>query len=135
MNYHAAICRHMLSILIFLLGSIFSASSFPETFVIPMTTIKHVAVNGGVDSSNPGLTCINVAPWTNLSNVVHPVAACAGWLAIKNDNKNLIAAALAAKTTKSNILLYYDELNPSGNFHCPGVVFTPCSVISIILAE
>jgi len=87
------------------------------------TTITAVSVNGGSDSANPGTSCVRIA------NPV--VAACTGGVvAIQNNNKQLIAAALQAKATGSKVWFYYSD---AGNFHCPGLVFTPCSVISIEL--
>ena len=84
--------------------------------------ISSVAVNGGTDTRNPGTTCIKIS--------APVVAACPnGMVAIENNNKLLIAAALQAKATSSKVWFYYDDA--AGPFHCPGHVFTPCSVISI----
>ncbi len=84
--------------------------------------ISLVAVNGGVDTMNPGTTCVQVST---------PVlAACpSGYVAILNNNKLLIAAALQAKAASSKVWFYYDD--SSGSHHCPGIVMTPCSVNSI----
>ena len=86
------------------------------------TTIASVAVNGGADTANPGTTCIQVTS---------PVSASctAGYVAIPNNNKQLIGAALLNKTTGGKINLYYDDA--VGTQHCPGFVFTSCSVNSI----
>lgn len=85
------------------------------------TTIVSVTVNGGSDAANPGTTCIRI------SSAVSSVCPI-GFVAIPNNNKQLIAAALMSKTTASRTSLYYDD---AGSYHCPGQVFTPCSVISI----
>ena len=87
------------------------------------TTITTVSVNGGADSVSPGTSCIQLA--------IAVPAACNGWVAIPNNNKQLIAAALTSKTTGTKINLYYETA--AGSNHCPGYVFTPCSVISIVM--
>lgn len=88
------------------------------------TAIDVVAVNGGTDTTNPGTTCVRITS---------PVSAScpAGYIAIQNNNKELIAAAMQAKASDSRIGFYYR--NNIGSFHCPGRAFTPCSVISITL--
>lgn len=95
---------------------------FAATYNIDGIMVSTVAVNGGQDTTSPGTTCIKVS--------VPLVAACpGGWVAIQNNNKQLIAAALAAKTTSSKVAFMYDDA--AGPFHCPGRVFTPCSVNTI----
>lgn len=99
--------------------STFAASQYPDN-----VTVTTVAVNGGADTQNPGTTCVTVS--------VALSATCqGGYVAIPNNNKLLIAAALQAKATSSKVAFYYDD--SAGSFHCPGRVFTPCSVISIEL--
>jgi hypothetical protein len=87
------------------------------------TTIVSVAVNGGADVANQGTTCLRVSD---------PVAASCpgGFVAIPNNNKLLISTALMSKATASKVWLYY--LDDGTSQHCPGLVFTPCSVISIM---
>jgi hypothetical protein len=86
------------------------------------TTIFEVVVNGGADTLNAGTTCIRLAET--------PAQACtSGYLYIPNNNKHLVAAALTAKASNARVALYYVSDAQAG--HCPGVVFTPCSVISI----
>jgi hypothetical protein len=85
------------------------------------TTIAEVAVNGGADTLNVGTTCIR------LVEAVPPT--CSGYLYIPNNNKHLTAAALTAKASNARVVVYYVPDAQAG--HCPGVVFTPCSVISI----
>lgn len=84
-------------------------------------SISTVAVNGGADTANAGTTCILVAT---------PVSSLCtnGWVAIPNNNKSLISAALAAKVSLSKVTLYYDD---AGGFHCPGNAYTACSIINI----
>lgn len=92
--------------------------------VIDGVTVTGVAVSGGSDTQNPGTTCVTIS--------MPLVAACSsGYVAIQNNNKQLTAAALQAKATSSKVWLYYDD--SAGPFHCPGHVFTPCSVVSIEL--
>jgi hypothetical protein len=88
------------------------------------TAIDVVAVNGGTDATNSGTTCVRIT---------NPVSArCpAGYIAIQNNNKQLIAAAMQAKATGSRIAFYYED--NVGSFHCPGRTHTACSVISIEL--
>lgn len=102
------------------------ASAFAAGQVADPVWITGVAVNGGADTLNPGTTCITVsAPL---------VAACpAGYVAIPNNNRLLIAAALQARATLSKVWFYYDD--SAGASHCPGHVFTPCGVISIELKQ
>jgi hypothetical protein len=112
---------HFLSCLVVSLMAMTGAAQAGDQ-IVGDTSIAAVAVNGGADTVNPGTTCIRV------TNPVH--AACVGgYLAIPNNNKQLIAAALASKATATRIMLYYNDA--AGSSHCPGLVFTPCSVISI----
>lgn len=87
------------------------------------TTITAVAVNGAGDVANQGTTCVRIADPTTASCV-------GGYVAIPNNNKLLIATALMSKSTASKVWLYYTDAGSSQ--HCPGLVFTPCSVISIM---
>jgi hypothetical protein len=90
-------------------------------FFLDDTTVSSVAVNGGTDTVNPGTTCLKVALSTN--------GSCAGeYIGIPNNNKILIAAALAAKVSGQNVMVYYAD---TANHHCPGLVFTACTLISI----
>ena len=92
--------------------------------MIADAVVVEVAVNGGADTSNPGFTCIRVTPG--------PVAACsAGYVAITNNNRQLIATALLAKSTGARVAFYYNDAVATQ--HCPALVFTTCSVNSIIL--
>jgi len=85
--------------------------------------ITSLAVNGGADTVNPGTSCIRVSA---------PVASTSsnGYVAIPNNNKQLLSAAFQAKAAGNKLWLYYAD---TGNFHCPGRVFTPCGAISIEL--
>lgn len=87
------------------------------------TTIVAVAVNGGTDVVNQGTTCLRVSD---------PVAASCpgGFVAIPNNNKLLISTALMSKATASKVWFYY--IDDGTSQHCPGLVFTPCSAISIM---
>jgi hypothetical protein len=75
------------------------------------TTIVTVAAHGSTDTSNPGTACIQLA--------TAPAAACVGgWVALPNNNKQLVT-------------LYYDDA--VYNQHCPGLAFTPCAAISLMV--
>lgn len=100
-----------------------SAEPFAGEAYLDNTTIESVSVNGGTDTANPGTSCIKV------SNPISP-ACNGGYVAIPNNNKSLLAAALQAKAGNSNIFLYYFDV---GNFHCPGFALTSCSVVTIQL--
>lgn len=86
------------------------------------TTISTVAVNGGQDGPNPGTTCIQLK--------VPVASACSErFIAIQNNNRQLLATALLSKTTASTVNVIYED--SAGANHCPGLVWTPCAVISI----
>jgi hypothetical protein len=105
-----------------LLGAVLLQSVHAGTGLItPETTLLQVAVTGGADTANPGITCIQLA--------APPPACPAGFVYLPNNNKHLVAAALAAKAASSRVTVYYVAEAQAG--HCPGHVFTPCSVISI----
>ncbi len=88
------------------------------------TTLTIVAVNGGADTANPGVSCIAVAAQVS--------ATCpSGYIYIPGNNKHLVSAALAARASNSKVHVYYEDAAPTG--HCPGLAFTPCSVVSIML--
>jgi len=87
-----------------------------------VTKIVEVAFNGGVDTVNPGTACLKTADAVS--------ATCTGgYIAIPNNNNQLLVAAAQAKVTGSNVWVYYSDAGDS--YHCPGLVFTPCSIISI----
>ncbi|WP_370979949.1 hypothetical protein [Agaribacterium sp. ZY112] len=105
------------------LALVLSSFSWAESIVIGDTNITRILVNGGQDSPNSGVTCLKVS--SELS------AECSGgYVAIRNNNSALLSAALHAKATGKNVWFYYSD-NSGDTNHCPGVVFTPCSVISI----
>ena len=86
--------------------------------------VVNVAVNGGADTANPGTSCIQVTPL--------PVAACTGgWISLPNNNRQLLATTLLAKSTAARVMVYY--LDSAAGQHCPGITHTPCSVISLVL--
>jgi hypothetical protein len=106
-----------------LVSATLCTAAMAEQYIVPETTILGAAVNGGTDTVNPGTSCVR------LSSPVAPVCT-AGYIAVPNNNKQLLSAALQARGTGSTIWIYYAD---GGNFHCPGLVFTPCGVISIEL--
>lgn len=83
--------------------------------------IQEVIVNGGPDTVNGGLTCFSMPDLP---------AQCRGLIAIPNRNKDLLAAALMARSRGGNSRVYM-QLDPAQNHHCPGFVFTSCQAISI----
>ena len=87
--------------------------------------LSDLAATGGADTSNPGTSCFLVS--TPVS------AACtAGYLAIPNNNSRLLAVALMAKASGTRVRVYYEDASTTTQ-HCPGMVVTPCAVISISL--
>ncbi|QHH96428.1 hypothetical protein [Acinetobacter dispersus] len=89
--------------------------------VVEDTTIIDLFIHGGTDTANPGTSCIKISS---------PVsAACKGLISIPNNNKPLLAAALSAQLSKNKVWFYYDDNGTTS--HCPGVGFTPCSLISL----
>ncbi|CCN49415.1 exported hypothetical protein [Vibrio nigripulchritudo MADA3029] len=106
------------------LSALVSLSAVAEMRVSDNTRVVFVAVNGGSDSHNSGTSCIKV------SNVVS--SSCeSGFIAIPNNNKALLSAALQAKATNVDVWVNYN--NASVRQHCPGLVFTHCTVSSIAL--
>ncbi|AZN35142.1 hypothetical protein [Iodobacter ciconiae] len=97
------------------------APVFAQQQMADNVTINSVSVNGGLDSPNQGTTCVTVSAGAHMCP--------AGYVAIPNNNKQLIAAALAAKANGSKVWLYFEDASVS--YHCPGRVFTPCGVNSI----
>lgn len=104
-------------------------SSFSDQKWAYNSTIGRVSVNGGEDSPNAGTTCIVVSG--TVSEKCGVTGAGGRMVAIKNNNKQLMATVLAAKSTGAAIDLYYEDA--AGSYHCPGHVFTPCAVNSIDL--
>ncbi|MFD1878241.1 hypothetical protein ACFSF3_15220 [Vibrio chagasii] len=88
------------------------------------TKVVFVAVNGGTDSANPGTSCIKVSSAVSSS-------CDSGYIAIPNNNKALLSASLQAKATNTNVWLNYNSA--AVKQHCPGLVFTNCTVSSIAL--
>jgi hypothetical protein len=112
-----------IKILCFLFITLTMPSAFSGSIAVGGKTIKSVVVNGGIDTANPGTSCIQV---TGAISV-----ACPGnYIAIPNNNQQLLSAALTAKATGKKSWIYYIDDSPT-NLHCPGLYFTPCSLISI----
>jgi hypothetical protein len=105
---------------VFVAAVVASATALAAEQHVGDTIITAVAVNGGADTANPGTSCIRIS--SPLPTV------CAGYVAIPNNNTQLVAAALLNKTNKARVWLYFSDV---GSHHCPGRVYTPCSVISI----
>lgn len=117
-------CDMKMIFLIITIITIFMTPSIAEMRTIGDTTITFLAVNGGSDTVNPGTTCFKLSS---------PVSAtCAGsYIGIPNNNSQLISAALTAKSSGSKLWIYYED--STTNLHCPGMQFTPCSLISIAI--
>ena len=106
-----------------ILASSVSPAAFAGEVSVDPATITVLAVNGGADTANPGVTCLQIA---------EPLLpSCGGYVAVPNQNKYLIVAAIEAKATNAPVRLYY--YGDTGNYHCPGRGFTACSVMSIDL--
>lgn len=104
------------------------SQAYAERQVVTGVHVQRVAVTGGADTSNPGVSCIKLD--------VPVVAQCpSGYIAIPNNNADLIRASLVAKSSGSKVWVYFDTDRPSSEGHCPGLVFTPCQVISVMLIE
>lgn len=110
------------SLMVVALAALFASQAVAAQATVE-TSITAVAVNGAGDVANVGTTCVSV------SNPVLP-SCVGGFVAIPNNNKLLIATALLSKSTASKVWFYYTDEGASQ--HCPGLVFTPCSVISIM---
>jgi hypothetical protein len=113
--------KKMISLLMVVVGFMAASEAYADAYTFE-THIDMVAVNEGGDATNSGLTCI--------STTTPALAECNGFIAIPNGNKQLLAAALQAKATNSNTWIYY-KYGVGVEQHCPGIVHTPCSVISI----
>lgn len=117
-----------LSVLLALVIFPVSNFSLAEIKAVDNTTVTSVSVNGGADSANPGVTCLKVSYAVSQS-------CTNGYVAIPNNNAQLLSAALAAKSTGAKVWLYYADSSVSTTYHCPGLAFTPCSVISIAIHD
>ena len=92
--------------------------------IVDDARVTEVAVSGGADTANPGVTCIRITP--------APAPQCTnGWIAIMNNNKPLLSTALLAKTTGAKFRIHLD--NASSSQHCPWEAFTPCTVTVLML--
>ena len=122
MNRPSGPCGRVIALAAGIVGALFASMSVAGQVTVE-TAITAVAVNGGGDVVNQGTACLRIAD---------PVSAScpSGFVAIPNNNKLLIATALMSKSTASKVWLYY--VDDASSQHCPGLVFTPCSVISIM---
>lgn len=94
-----------------------------ETFIITDTAVESVIINGGEDSPNIGTSCIKLAD---------PISAtCSGYIAIRNNNKELISAVLTSKASNIRVWVSYYDQQPI--LHCPDVAVTTCALSSIML--
>lgn len=101
-----------------------SSPGFAAERYLDDVNISSITVNGGADSVSVGTTCIRVS--------VPVAASCAGgFIAIRNNNKQLVAAAMQAKAMSNKIWLFYDDSAGPGPYHCPGREYTACSVNDI----
>jgi hypothetical protein len=124
--FNTHLTRRNLSRTLALFGLTAVHSVIAQTYVLhEASSVTQVAVNGGADTANPGVTCIQVTP-------PPPSAQCvAGFIAIPNNNKTMINAALMAKATSSSVRAYYNHVTT--DMHCPGHVFTRCSLNNLDL--
>lgn len=111
--------------LIALMLSAFSMCAIATEHVVDGTSVAAVAINGGTDTGNPGTSCMRV-----YASV--PAVCGGGYIAIPNNNRQLIAAALAAKSTGGPVRLYF--LDTAGaTYQCPGFASTTCNLVTIEL--
>ncbi len=97
---------------------------YAQTNIVNDTTIEKVAINGGSDAPNTGVSCIK------LSSTVS--SQCSdGYLAIKNNNKELISAALTAKASGANVWVSYYDFETTN--HCPDIAMTKCVLSTIMI--
>ena len=111
--------RNVLAIFILLL--IMNTTAYSSNQTRKDVKVNAIAINGGADTVNPGTSCIKIT--------ASIPAVCKGYIAIKNNNKLLLSAALTAKTTGSSTWIYFEDND--GSLHCPGRTYTSCSLISI----
>jgi len=93
--------------------------------------LAQLPLTAGGDSANPGTTCIKLS--------LPVLDQCTnGYIGIPKNNSDLVRAALVAKSSKSKVWAYYDissEALPNHSGHCPGIAFTKCSLISLMLND
>jgi hypothetical protein len=105
--------------------AVLSSSNAFSQIAHEASTVTTVAVNGGADTPNPGVTCIQVTP-------PPPNTQCTqGFIGIPNNNKLLVNAALTAKSIGVPVRVYF--FVQATDLHCPGNVFTKCSLNNLDL--
>ena len=89
--------------------------------------IGAIILNGGSDAPNSGVTCFKIE--------VAVSAACpSGYIAVPNNNSQLIAALLSSKAIGQEVRVNYSDSEDSREHgHCPGLAFTPCVLNSVAL--
>jgi hypothetical protein len=87
--------------------------------------VTHVAVTGGVDTINPGTTCVKLDFTVSASCNV-------GYIAIPKNNATLINALLTAKAANRPISIWYG-ITDTTDQHCPQLAFTRCVAISVVV--
>ena len=101
-----------------------TANVFADRVIVDSTTITSLAVNGGEDATVTGVSCVKYSGSNN--------NGCEkGWLAIDNNNSELISAALAAKMANSDVKIYYSDQQPS--LKCPAIINTTCRLDTIVI--
>jgi len=105
-------------------GLLISSPAFAGILLVADTKVESIYVNGGADTVNPGTTCLKMAS---------PVSSVCpnGMVAIQNNNRELVAAAMQAKATGARVAFYYSDTG--GPFHCPQIALTPCSVVVLVV--
>lgn len=109
-------------IILSVLVGCFCGSAISADLAVDGKKITFVTINGGSDSSNPGTSCFLLSGGTSEK-------CSGGYIAIRNNNAQLISSVLQAKATGADVWVYYEDNSPTQ--HCPGIVFTPCAVISV----
>jgi uncharacterized membrane-anchored protein len=77
------------------IGVAYTTVALAATTTVNDIKITEVYVNGGADVKKPGTTCIKLSAGA-------PAAFSSGFIAIPNNNADLLSAAMTAKVSKGN---------------------------------
>ena len=102
---------------------LFTSHAKAEMTIID-TKIDKVAINGGSDSPVAGVSCFRMKQKAS--------DRCGnGWIAIPNNNKELLNAIFDSKVNRYDVrVIYYDE---QPQLKCPSIVYTNCQLESVLL--
>lgn len=101
-----------------------ASAASAANLVVDDVAVSLLVVNGGADATNVGTSCFQIS--------VAPSSACTGgWIAVRNNNRQLLATLLQAKGAAARTMLWYNDA--AGSNHCPWLAFTPCVLDSVAL--